>query len=88
MVHCAGVGGPVRLVEKNGSPGSLESYTETVTMNLIGSFNVLRLSAARMAKNEPLDGDRGAFVMTASVAGFEGQIGQIPYSASKAGSSE
>src|SRR5262245_21497465 len=85
VVHCAGVGGPVRLVEKDGSPGSLESYTRTININLIGTFNVLRLSAARMAKNEPLEGDRGAFVMTASVAGYEGQIGQIPYSASKAG---
>src|SRR5207253_10250650 len=54
-------------------------------VNLIGSFHVLRLAAARMAKNEPIDGERGVCVMTASVAAFEGQIGQIPYSASKAG---
>jgi NAD(P)-dependent dehydrogenase (short-subunit alcohol dehydrogenase family) len=75
LIHCAGVGGPVRLVEKDGSAGSIES----------GTFNVLRLTAARMAKNEPLDGDRGACVLTASVAGYEGQIGQIPYASSKAG---
>ncbi len=84
-IHCAGHGGAVRILEKDGSPGSLEGYTRVINTNLIGSFNVLRLSAAAMAKNEPLDGDRGAVVMTASVAAFEGQIGQIPYSSSKAG---
>jgi NAD(P)-dependent dehydrogenase (short-subunit alcohol dehydrogenase family) len=85
LVHCAGRGGALRLVEKDGSPGSLELYTQVVTVNLIGTFNVLRLAAARMAKNEPLDGDRGACVLTASVAAFEGQIGQIPYASAKAG---
>lgn len=85
VVHCAGRGGPVRVVDKNGNPGSLELYTEIVTINLIGSFNVLRLAAARMARNEPVDGDRGVVILTASVAAFEGQIGQIPYSSSKAG---
>ena len=85
LVHCAGIGGAVRLVEKDGQPGSLEKYEQVVRVNLVGSFNMLRLSAARMAKNEVLDGERGAMVMTASVAAFEGQIGQIPYSASKAG---
>jgi NAD(P)-dependent dehydrogenase (short-subunit alcohol dehydrogenase family) len=85
VVHCAGRGGAVRLVEKDGSPGSLERYTDVVTVNLIGTFNVLRLSAARMAKNETTDGDRGVCVLTASVAAFEGQIGQIPYASSKAG---
>ena len=85
VVHCAGRGGPVRVVDKNGEPGSLELYTEIVTTNLIGSFNVLRLAAARMAGNEILDGDRGVVIMTASVAAFEGQIGQIPYASSKAG---
>lgn len=85
VVHCAGRGGPVRVVGKDGQPGSLELYTEIVTTNLIGSFNVLRLAAARMVGNEALDGDRGVIVLTASVAAFEGQIGQIPYASSKAG---
>lgn len=85
LIHCAGIGGPVRLVEKDGQPGSLEKYENIVRVNLIGTFNCLRLAAARMAKNEIVDGERGACVMTASVAAFEGQIGQIPYSASKAG---
>lgn len=85
LVHCAGIGGPVRLVEKDGSAGSLEKYTHIVRVNLIGSFNVLRLAAAAMATNEPVDGERGVCVLTASVAGYEGQIGQIPYASSKAG---
>jgi NAD(P)-dependent dehydrogenase (short-subunit alcohol dehydrogenase family) len=84
-VHCAGRGGPVRVVNKDGTPGSLETYTEIIGINLIGSFNVLRLAAAQMATNEPLDGDRGVVILTASVAAFEGQIGQIPYASSKAG---
>ncbi len=85
LVHCAGRGGPVRLVEKDGSPGSLEKYESIVRLNLIGTFNVLRLAAVRMAKNEPIEGERGACVLTASVAGYEGQIGQIPYASAKAG---
>jgi NAD(P)-dependent dehydrogenase (short-subunit alcohol dehydrogenase family) len=85
LVHCAGRGGAVRLVDREGNPGSLELYTEVVTINLIGTFNVLRLAAARMAKNQPVDGDRGVAILTASVAAFEGQIGQIPYASAKAG---
>jgi NAD(P)-dependent dehydrogenase (short-subunit alcohol dehydrogenase family) len=75
----------VRLVEKDGSPGSLEKFVSVINLNLVGSFNVLRLAAARMAKNETVDGDRGVCVLTASVAAYEGQIGQIPYASSKAG---
>jgi NAD(P)-dependent dehydrogenase (short-subunit alcohol dehydrogenase family) len=85
VVHCAGRGGALRLVNRDGTPGELELYTEVITINLIGTFNVLRLAAARMAKNEAIDGDRGVCVLTASVAAFEGQIGQIPYASAKAG---
>jgi NAD(P)-dependent dehydrogenase (short-subunit alcohol dehydrogenase family) len=85
LVHCAGRGGAVRLVSRDGIPGSLETYAEVVSINLVGTFNVLRLAAARMTRNEPLDGDRGVCVLTASVAAFEGQIGQIPYASAKAG---
>jgi len=85
LVHCAGRGGAVRLVDREGNPGSLELYTEVVTINLVGTFNVLRLAAASMSKNEPVDGDRGVAILTASVAAFEGQIGQIPYASAKAG---
>jgi len=85
LVHCAGRGGAVRLVNRDGSPGDLELYSEVISINLIGSFNVLRLGAARMARNEPVDGDRGVCILTASVAAFEGQIGQIPYASAKSG---
>lgn len=85
VVHCAGRGGPIRVVDREGRPGSLEVYETVVRINLIGSFNVLRLGAARMAATEPVDGERGVVVMTASVAAFEGQIGQIPYASAKAG---
>ncbi|MFW6773900.1 SDR family NAD(P)-dependent oxidoreductase [Nocardioides sp. CPCC 205120] len=85
LVHCAGRGGTVRLVGKDGSPGDYDLYRELVDINLVGTFNVLRLSAARMAGNEPVDGERGVCVLTASVAAWEGQIGQIPYASAKAG---
>ena len=85
LIHCAGRGGAVRLVNRDGTPGSIETYTDVINVNLIGSFNALRLAATRMAANEPTDGDRGVCVLTASVAAFEGQIGQIPYTSSKAG---
>ena len=85
LVHCAGGGGAVRLVEKDGEPGSLEKFEAVVRLNLVGTFNTLRLAAARMAKNEVIGGERGACVLTASVAAFEGQIGQISYASAKAG---
>ncbi|MGI5185621.1 SDR family NAD(P)-dependent oxidoreductase [Dactylosporangium sp. CA-152071] len=85
LVHCAGRGGTVRLVERDGSPGSLELYETLVRLNLVGTFNVLRLASARMAANEPVDGERGVCVLTASVAAWEGQVGQIPYASAKAG---
>ncbi|WP_132992117.1 SDR family NAD(P)-dependent oxidoreductase [Gordonia zhaorongruii] len=85
VVHCAGRGGTVRVVERDGAPGSLETYQSLIQTNLIGSFNVLRLAAARMVQNEPVDGERGVVIMTASVAAWEGQIGQIPYASAKAG---
>jgi NAD(P)-dependent dehydrogenase (short-subunit alcohol dehydrogenase family) len=84
-VHCAGRGGALRVLDKDGRPGSLEAYSAVVRVNLIGSFNVLRLAAAAMAKTELVDGERGVIIMTASVAAFEGQIGQIPYASAKAG---
>ncbi|GAA3744716.1 NAD(P)-dependent dehydrogenase (short-subunit alcohol dehydrogenase family) [Spinactinospora alkalitolerans] len=85
LVHCAGRGGAVRLVDRAGNAGSLEAYESVVRTNLIGTFNVLRLAAERMARNEPVDGQRGVCVLTASVAAYEGQIGQIPYASAKAG---
>lgn len=85
LVHCAGKGGTVRLVNRDGTPGDLELYQQLININLVGTFNVLRLAAARMATNEVLDGERGVCVLTASVAAWEGQIGQIPYASAKAG---
>ncbi len=85
VVHCAGRGLRVRLVDKDGEPGDLDTYRKVVELNLVGTFNVLRLAAARMARNEPVDGERGAFVLTSSIAAYEGQIGQAPYASSKAG---
>ncbi|QBR03568.1 SDR family NAD(P)-dependent oxidoreductase [Paraburkholderia pallida] len=86
LVHCAGRGGAVRLIEKDGSPGSLQAFEDVVRVNLIGTFNALRLAAAAMARNTPnAGGERGACVLTASVAAYEGQIGQVPYASSKAG---
>jgi NAD(P)-dependent dehydrogenase (short-subunit alcohol dehydrogenase family) len=85
VVHCAGRGGAVRLVDREGQPGSLELFETVVRVNLFGTFNVLRLVAARMARNALLGEERGVCVLTASIAAWEGQIGQLPYAASKAG---
>ena len=85
VVHCAGRGGALRVLDKDGRPGSLQAYEAVVKVNLVGSFNVLRLGAAAMAKTDLINGERGVVVMTASVAAYEGQIGQIPYASAKAG---
>ena len=83
-VNCAGIGSAARTVGKEG-PFELGLFRKVVEVNLIGTFNVIRLAAAEMAGHEPLDGDRGVIVNTASVAAFDGQIGQAAYSASKGG---
>jgi NAD(P)-dependent dehydrogenase (short-subunit alcohol dehydrogenase family) len=86
VVHCAGRGGDkFRILDKELNPGSLETFMDIQRINLGGTYNILRLAGRRMAKNELVDGDRGAFVLTASVAAFEGQIGQTSYAASKGG---
>src|SRR5215212_750349 len=85
-VNCAGIGWAQRTVGRNGEPHDLGAFTTTVTVNLIGTFNVLRLAAAAMAATEPgEDGERGVVVNTASIAAYDGQIGQIAYAASKGG---
>ncbi|MCU1672297.1 MAG: 3-hydroxy-2-methylbutyryl-CoA dehydrogenase [Frankiales bacterium] len=83
-VNCAGVGTPGRVVGKNG-PLPLEQFAKVVTVNLVGTFNVIRLAAAAMAQTDAVDGERGVIVNTASVAAFDGQIGQAAYAASKGG---
>jgi NAD(P)-dependent dehydrogenase (short-subunit alcohol dehydrogenase family) len=82
-VSCAGIGPAAKVVGRDGSPHDLELYRKVIEVNLIGTFNVLRLAAAAMAKNEPVDGERGVVVNTASVAAYDGQIGQVAYSSSK-----
>jgi NAD(P)-dependent dehydrogenase (short-subunit alcohol dehydrogenase family) len=84
VVNCAGVGTPGRVVGRKG-PMDLDAFRHVVEINLIGTFNVLRLAAAAMLKNSLLDGDRGVIVMTASIAAYDGQIGQAAYAASKGG---
>jgi NAD(P)-dependent dehydrogenase (short-subunit alcohol dehydrogenase family) len=84
VVNCAGIGTAGRIIGRNGL-FPLELFRRIVDVNMTGTFNVTRLAAERMMRNEPADGDRGVIVMTASVAAFEGQVGQIAYSASKGG---
>ena len=83
-VTTAGGGGARRTLSKEG-PHPLEDFRATVELNLISTFNVLRLASAHMSRNEPEDGERGVMISTASIAAFEGQIGQVAYTASKAG---
>ena len=83
-VNCAGIGTPGRVVGKQG-PLPLEQFARVVQVNLVGTFNVIRLAAAAMAATEPVEGERGVIVNTASAAAFDGQIGQAAYSASKGG---
>ncbi|UJF27373.1 3-hydroxyacyl-CoA dehydrogenase [Planococcus sp. 107-1] len=85
VINCAGIGTPGKVVSK-GEPMPLEQFEKVISVNLIGSFNVIRVAAAAMQKNEPnTEGERGLIISTASVAAYEGQIGQAAYSASKGG---
>ncbi len=87
MVNSAGLGRAARTVDRNNEPAAQSDFDFVIKINLLGSFNMLRLSAAAMAKTDPVDADgqRGAIVNMASVAAFDGQIGQAAYSASKGG---
>ncbi len=85
-ISCAGIGWAQRTVGRNGEPHDFDPFVKVLTVNLIGTFNVLRLAASAMSQTEPLeDGERGVVVNTASIAAFDGQIGQLAYSASKGG---
>jgi len=83
-VNCAGVGAPARIARK-GVPMALKQFQRVIDINLVGTFNVARVAAAAMQRLEPVDGERGVIVNTASIAAFEGQIGQVSYAASKGG---
>jgi len=86
LVNCAGINLPARVLGKSG-PSDLDRFTKVVTVNLIGTFNMIRTVSYRMSSTEPVtpSGERGVIVNTASVAAFEGQVGQASYSASKGG---
>jgi NAD(P)-dependent dehydrogenase (short-subunit alcohol dehydrogenase family) len=85
-VHCAGIGWAERTINRDGRPHDLDTFRKIVDVNLVGTFNVIRLVASAMNGNDPLEhGERGVIVNTASVAAFDGQIGQAAYSASKGG---
>jgi NAD(P)-dependent dehydrogenase (short-subunit alcohol dehydrogenase family) len=85
VVNCAGVGFPGRVLTREGQPTDLERFEFVVRVNLIGTFNVTRLAAAKIAEREPDGEERGVIVNTASIAAFDGQIGQAAYAASKGG---
>jgi NAD(P)-dependent dehydrogenase (short-subunit alcohol dehydrogenase family) len=85
LINCAGIGTAERVLGKTG-PSSLSSFSKVIAVNLIGTFNAIRLAAAAMAENAPTEaGERGVIINTASIAAFDGQIGQAAYSASKGG---
>ncbi len=85
LVSCAGVGAPAKVVNRDGEPLPLADFSKIVSINLLGTFNVLAKFAARLQQAEPLGEERGVIISTASVAAFDGQIGQPAYAASKAG---
>lgn len=84
-VNCAGLAPAIKTIKRDGTPHPLPDFTRAITVNLIGTFNVLRLAAAAMAATEPVGEERGVIINTASVAAYDGQMGQVAYSASKGG---
>ena len=86
LINCAGIAPPRRMIGRDGSPMPLDDFARVISVNLIGSFNMARVAAAAMARHEPDEhGERGVIVNTASIAAYDGQIGQVAYAASKAG---
>eukprot|EP00470_Lotharella_oceanica_P000622 CAMPEP_0170172074 /NCGR_PEP_ID=MMETSP0040_2-20121228/5304_1 /TAXON_ID=641309 /ORGANISM="Lotharella oceanica, Strain CCMP622" /LENGTH=255 /DNA_ID=CAMNT_0010412537 /DNA_START=29 /DNA_END=796 /DNA_ORIENTATION=+ len=85
LINCAGIGAPSKVLSRKGKPHKMNIFGFVIKVNLLGTFNVLRLVTREMAKNQPEDGERGIIINTASVAAYEGQIGQASYSASKGG---
>jgi len=85
LVNCAGIGPPMKTVGRDGQPHALETFRKVIEVNLIGAFNVLSKFAATLSRAEPMGEERGVIVNTASVAAFDGQIGQAAYAASKGG---
>ena len=85
-VNCAGIAIGARTVDRDGAPADLDAFERVIRINLVGTYNVARCAAAAMAKNDPLEhGERGVIINTASIAAYEGQVGQTAYAASKGG---
>lgn len=84
-VNCAGVGWAARTIKRDGTPHDFDLFKKVISVNLVGTYNVLRLAASAMSQNEIVDGERGVIINTASIAAFDGQIGQAAYAASKGG---
>ncbi|WP_298396976.1 SDR family NAD(P)-dependent oxidoreductase [Sphingobium sp.] len=85
LVNCAGIAPAMKTVGKENAPHALDTFAKTISVNLIGSFNVIAKFAARLAATDDVDGERGVIVNTASVAAYDGQVGQAAYAASKGG---
>jgi NAD(P)-dependent dehydrogenase (short-subunit alcohol dehydrogenase family) len=85
LVHCADKVARLRILERDGTPGPLDLFEQVVRVNLIGTFNVLRLAVAHMVLHDAIEGERGVAVLTSSISAYEGQIGQIGFAAAKAG---
>lgn len=84
-VSCAGVGWAARTIKRDGTPHDFNLFKKVIEINLVGTYNVLRLAASAMSQNEAANGERGVIINTASIAAFEGQVGQAAYAASKGG---
>ena len=84
-VNCAGVGWAARTIKRDGTPHDYDLFKKVISVNLVGTFNVTRLCASAMSQSEAVDGERGVIISTASIAAFDGQIGQAAYAASKGG---
>mmetsp|Transcript_19520 Transcript_19520/g.30992 ORF Transcript_19520/g.30992 Transcript_19520/m.30992 type:complete len:252 (-) Transcript_19520:104-859(-) len=85
LINCAGIGAPSKVLSRSGKPHRMDIFDLVLKVNLSGSFNALRMVTKEMASNSPIDGERGIIINTASIAAYEGQIGQASYSASKGG---
>ncbi|MGC9156092.1 MAG: SDR family NAD(P)-dependent oxidoreductase [Ferrimicrobium sp.] len=85
VVSCAGIGIAERTIDRNGNPHDYASFERVIRVNLMGTFNMLRFGAQYLSRNDPRDGQRGVIVNTASIAAYDGQIGQLAYAASKGG---
>ena len=85
LVHTAGKGGPLRILDREGRATPLDAFEAVIRVNLVGTYNALRLAAEAMASTDPVEGERGVAILTSSIAAYEGRVGQVHYASSKAG---